>query len=91
MKAIDIRKGSSSGVLLNTQDISLGAQDNTNRWSDIRSESGTNIVWLNGSFYSVEKQLNFRIFEDCIVNPDGTIRSYAAPIGSSSQMLFFYN
>ena len=65
-----IKKGSTNGVLLNTQLLSngLGIQDNMNRWSGIRSESGTATSGRTGSFYSLEKMLTYRMVEDCILD-----------------------
>jgi hypothetical protein len=65
-----IKKGSSSGVLLNTRVLArgLGIQDNMNRWSGIRSESGTATIDRSGSFYSLEKLVTYRMVEDCILD-----------------------
>ena len=64
-----IKKGSSSGVLLNSVDVDgLGIQNKLNRWSGIVSDGNGSFEGHHANMYSLEKQTYFRSAEDCIIS-----------------------
>lgn len=64
-----IKKGSSSGVLLNSVDVDgLGTQGNLNKWSGIVVDGNLTFADSHAGLYSLGKQTIFRSAEDCIIS-----------------------